>query len=86
MQQPTIGRIVHFNLGTTRGGVELWRPAMVVHAHDSKTVDLHVHVLGLDGLVLDAPWADLVSAPIFARHSVKQGEEPGEWRWPPRAG
>jgi hypothetical protein len=87
MHQPTIGRIVHFNLGPTRGGIPaVWRPAMVVHVNDDGTVDLHVHVIEGDGLTLDAPWAGLVRAPIFSRYSVKQGEEPGEWRWPPRVG
>jgi hypothetical protein len=87
MQQPTIGRVVHFNLGPTRGGIPaVWRPAMVVNVNSDGTVDLHVHVINTDGLVLDAPWSELVSAPIFVRSCVKQGEEPGEWRWPPRVG
>jgi hypothetical protein len=69
-QKPSIGRIVHFK---TRGSADGAFPprdfaAIITTVHNDTNVNLAT--FGDNGLRFE--------------HSVPQGDQPGNWNWPPR--
>lgn len=71
---PTIGRIVHFNLGDGQKA-----SAIVVDVHGPDVVSLCVFVNAA------ARSKAGMSGDTTVRTSVRRGDKAGEWDWPERA-
>jgi hypothetical protein len=67
---PSVGRIVHYQRRGSADGVHKSEPsaAIVTAVVDAETV--HLCVLNPEGM--------------YFNRDVKQGDEPGQWQWPPR--
>lgn len=66
--KPTIGRIVHYNLGTGDGEIAA-QAALVIAVHDGDVVSLSVCNAG-------GTWR--------TETRIAEGTDAGTWRWPPR--
>jgi hypothetical protein len=91
----TIGRIVHVRLADRWDGVRhdapVWRPAIVTSVQIDGSLNLRVFI----DRWLDIDMGFLGLAPMSLRRAVLangnldlagvcEGDEPGQWRWPPR--
>lgn len=73
-QKPSIGRIVRYQpVGSERGNNNNgeYAPAIITQVFDSAAVGVNLRVF-FDGEVVG--W----------RTSVLEGDNPGQWSWPPR--
>jgi hypothetical protein len=89
---PTLGRIVHVNVGTNNLGA-MWRAAIVTSVGED-TITAHVLTLPLDRFG-DSPFGRpaLLAGPFnvddsrcyLVAEGLREGVGPSCWRWPPRA-
>jgi hypothetical protein len=93
MGQPlSVGRVVHYRLPVAEGYPATWRPALVVNEFDGKLGNLKVELdpandlrqdVGLrDGLAKLGHYEVVVDH--FHAYSANEGDQPGNWRWPPQ--
>lgn len=81
--KPTIGRIVHYQLGTGRSKGE-YRPALIVRVWNDSCVNLQVFLDGSNDRENELSVG--VDSPLTAwKTSSVQGDGPGQWKWPDRA-
>jgi len=83
--KPSIGRIVHVNIGTVEAPI--WRAAIVTATFGGDlcnvTIFLDGHNDASERLALPSA-LDRISATEARGYSRSQGERAGDWRWPPR--
>ncbi|GAB4485939.1 MAG: hypothetical protein OHK006_12950 [Thermodesulfovibrionales bacterium] len=82
---PTIGRIVQYRIAQDE-----YRPAIVVRVNPEGSVNLQIFIDGsndrpIPGASMRVNFReDELAKGIAWRTSVREGNEAGQWRWPPR--
>ena len=78
-QQPTVGRVVHYqSYGTPNGEYKSEPRAAII-----TKVNIEQDEFG-DGYVASVDLCVLNPTGMFFNQGVEQGNNPGQWNWPPR--